>query len=605
MECDCVSYPILYKSNETDFSHLGLGVLSDCVDGFVAEERNGIFEMEFEYPFFSPLFKELKNDRLIKVDAGHLLKDQRFRIVKITKPAKGICTIYAEHISYLTEGMQLQPNVKFSGDASSALNIWKNNLISPHPFTVYSDISTTGSGEWSITDVDNAREALGGTQGSMLDTYGGEYRFDNYHIGLYKNRGSDNGLLIAYGKNLIDLEQEEEIANTYTSIYPFVTIDNDGKEEILTLPEKYIDSEHTSKYARRRIQKVNFSNEEITTVAQLRNRTNQYIKQNNIGVPKVNLKVSFVDLSQTLDYKDIALVERINLCDLVTVYFDKLDIYVKAKVIKTKWNFLLDRYEEIEIGEPRFSLSDSVNTIVDGKVEEVDDKITVVQIAANGKNRIFRGIDKPTQGMSKNDLWYKPVGDGETEMYRYDGVDWRLEKVSAGLLQGRLDAENGDVDLINVNVSTLVGNRSEFVKSWWNAINSRATIDGNELRFTHTDGSYTSMRADGFKRFIAGSGREYHSLIYMVGYVLGGQSVRWAQLPNEFKGKPFTPYIVIADSLQAQNNGQSINRFVVTGHPNYQNDYTNARVPLIGYKLLTDGTNIVTSDVQGLLIVVY
>ena len=239
------------------------------------------------------------------------------------------------------------------------------------------------------------------------------------------------------------------------------------------------------------------------------------------------------------------------------------------------------------------------------KVEDMDTQVNIVQIAANGKNRIFRGIDKPTQGMSKNDLWYKPVGDGETEMYRYDGVDWRLEKVSAGLLQGRLDAENGDVDLINVNVSTLVGNRSEFVKSWWNAINSRATIDGNELRFTHTDGSYTSMRADGFKRFIAGSGREYHSLIYMVGYVLGGQSVRWAQLPNEFKGKPFTPYIVIADSLQAQNNGQSINRFVVTGHPNYQNDYTNARVPLIGYKLLTDGTNIVTSDVQGLLIVVY
>lgn len=316
-------------------------------------------------------------------------------------------------------------------------------------------------------------------------------------------------------------------------------------------------------------------------------------------------KVKFLDLAKTLDYKDLKLVEEINLCDYVTIYFEKLDIYQKAKVSSVTWNVLLDRYEEIEIGDSRASLSDSVNTIVDGKVERVDEKLNIVQIAANGKNRVFRGSTKPTVSMSLNDLWYKPVGDGETELYRFDGTDWRLEKVSAGLLGGRLDAENGDVDLINVNVSTLVGNRSEFVKSWWNAINSRASIDGNELRFTHTDGSYTSMRADGFKRFIAGSGREYHSLIYMVGYVLGGQSVRWAQLPNEFKGKPFTPYIVIADSLQTQNNGQSINRFVVTGHPNYQNDYTNARVPLIGYKLLTDGTNIVTSDVQGLLIVVY
>ena len=240
------------------------------------------------------------------------------------------------------------------------------------------------------------------------------------------------------------------------------------------------------------------------------------------------------------------------------------------------------------------------------KVEDMDTQVNIVQIAANGKNRIFRGIDKPTQGMSKNDLWYKPVGDGETEMYRYDGADWRLEKVSAGLLQGRLDAENGDVDLINVNVSTLVGNRSEFVKSWWNAINSRATIDGNELRFTHTDGSYTSMRADGFKRFIGSNGNQYHSLIYLAGYVLGSTTaVRWAQLPDEFKGKPFTAYIVLADSMQAQYNSQSINRMVATGHPNYQVDFTNARVPLIGYKLLTDGTNITTGDVQGLLIAVY
>ena len=240
------------------------------------------------------------------------------------------------------------------------------------------------------------------------------------------------------------------------------------------------------------------------------------------------------------------------------------------------------------------------------KVEDMDTQVNIVQIAANGKTQIFRGVDKPTKGMSKKDLWYKPVGDGEIEMYRYDGVDWRLEKVSAGLLQGRLDAENGDVDLINVNVSTLVGNRSEFVKSWWNAINSRATIDGNEFRFTHTDGSYTSMRADGFKRFIGSNGNQYHSLIYLAGYVLGSTTaVRWAQLPNEFKGKPFTAYIVLADSMQTQYNSQSINRMVATGHPNYQVDFTNARVPLIGYKLLTDGTNITTGDVQGLLIAIY
>lgn len=239
------------------------------------------------------------------------------------------------------------------------------------------------------------------------------------------------------------------------------------------------------------------------------------------------------------------------------------------------------------------------------EIDNLDKQVTIVQIAANGKNQIFRSVVEPKSGMAKNDLWYQPVGDGEVKMYRYTGSEWKIEKVSAGLLGGELDATNGDVDLINVNVSTLVGNISDFVKSYWNAINSRASIDGTELKFTHNDGSYTSMRAGGFYRFDSGTGREYHHLIYMAGYVLNSTTaVRWAQLPNEFKNKAFTCYIAVADSLQAANNGQSINRIVCTGHPNYSNDYVNARVPLIGYKLLTDGTNITTSDVQGLLIAI-
>src|SRR5699024_4430342 len=181
-----------------------------------------------------------------------------------------------------------------------------------------------------------------------------------------------------------------------------------------------------------------------------------YIKNNNVGVPKVNLKVEFVDLAKTLDYKDTALSEEINLCDWVTIYFKKLDIERKAKIIKTKWDVLLDRYDELEIGEARASLSDSIDATVDGEIEKIRKNINTIQTAANGKNKVFRGESEPTEGMSLNDLWYKPVGDGETELYRYDGDKWVLEKVSVGLLGGTLDAENGDVDLINLNASNIV-----------------------------------------------------------------------------------------------------------------------------------------------------
>lgn len=506
----CLSYPILYKANETDFTHLGVGVLSESATAFVVEERNGIFEFEMQYPIGGALFSELKNDRLIKVDASPKLKSQRFKIIRITKPANGFVTVYGEHVSYLAQDLALKPEVPFSGTALSALNTWRMNLVDEHPFTVYSDVQTTGSGKWTIYKVENARRALGGVEGSLLDIYGGEYRFDNYHIGLYSQRGDESEALIAYGKNIMDLTQEEEIASTYTSIYPFAILRDGENEELLTLPEYFVDSEHVSKYARRKIQVVDFSQDEIDTVAKLRTRAEGYIKQNSVGVPKVNLKVKFIDLSKTLDYEHLKMVEEINLCDLVTIYFDKLDIKTKAKVIKVTWNVLLDRYEEIEIGEARSSLSNAIVHTLDGKIERVQQRITTVQVAANGKNRIFRGLDQPTTGMSLNDLWYKPVGDGETELYRFDGAYWKLEKVSAGLLGGTLDAENGDVNLINVNVANIVGEISEFIKSYWNNIaGGQITIDGNRFEGSDPDGNRSLINTSGQFRSESGTDGRY------------------------------------------------------------------------------------------------
>ncbi len=430
-----MSTPILYKGNETDFSTLGLGPLRDATSALVTEERNGLFELKMKYPVKGYLFEELKNDRLIKADAGNKLKDQRFKIIRITKPIKGVVTVYAEHVSNLTQDLPLEPKVYYSGTAQSALNTWKSNIVDEHPLTVYSDISTTGSGTWTIDKVEHARRALGGVSGSILDTYGGEYRFDNYHIGLYAQRGDDSGALIAYGKNLIDLTQEEEIASTYTSVYPYSIVRNEGddSEELVVLPERYIDSEHVENYARRKILVVDFSEDEVATEEQLRNRAKGYIEQNNIGIPKVNLKVKFVDLAKTLDYKNLKLVEEINLCDVVNIYYQDFGIHQKAKVIKIIWDVLGDRYEEIEIGEARASLSKSIDSTVDGKVNPIESRLNIVQIAANGKNKIFRGPDEPQNGMSLGDLWYKPIGDGEVEMYQYDGNSWGDPMVTTGM----------------------------------------------------------------------------------------------------------------------------------------------------------------------------
>ncbi len=587
-----LSKPILYKANEINFSHLGLGVLADEVSTPVIEERNGQFYLEMKYPINGIHFKELRNDRLIKVSASHNLKDQRFKIIRISKPAKGIVTVYAEHVSNHTADLPLKPNVEYTGNAQSALNIWKSNIVDEHPFTVYSDISTTASGIWETGEVESARQALGGVRGSILDMYGGEYRFDNYHIGLYQNRGDDNGLLIAYGKNLTDLEQEEEIANTYTSIMPYAYHQPEGADEPqeITLPEYFVDSEHVDKYARRKILKVNFTTDEITTVKELRDRTKRYIEENNVGVPKVNLRVKYVDLAKTLNYKDLAKVEEINLCDWVTVYFEELDIKVKAKVIKTTWNPTLERYEEIEIGETRASLSQSINDTVDGKLEYIDQRINRVQIGADGKVKLFRSIDEPTEGMRTNDLWYRPVGDGEIEMYRFTGEIWKLEKISGGLLGGTIDAASGDLDIINMNANNISVNRGNFVELALNELNSDLFVTGNELRYIHRKtGSETRMNANGLYHREGGTDYEtsyLNDVITVTGLNHSKSSPMWVRVPAPYRDKNFTAVVAFADAYglteDADYENLTIQRLVCfVDIPEI--DYKEGWVPLAGY----------------------
>ncbi|MGL9995074.1 hypothetical protein IGJ41_000310 [Enterococcus sp. DIV1537a] len=426
-----MSKPILYKANETNFFHLGLGVLSDALNCFVYEERNGSFYLEMETLINSASFKELVNNRIIKADAGHELKDQRFVIKKITKTHKGVAKIYAEHISYQTVDMALRPEVTIAGNGSTAMQQWKNALVEKNLFEVDSDVTVISKTVWTIQDVKNAREALGGVRGSILDRWGGEFRFDNRHISLKQQRGSRARTIIAYGRNLTDLEQEENISSTVTSIYPYATKNDNGKDKLYTIPEFFVDSEYVNQYPNRKIELVDFSDEfsdkQIPNNQRLRELAKRYIKANQVGIPKVSMHVQFIDLSKTMDYKEIAPYEQLNLCDIVPVYYEKLGIHTEAKVVRVKWNVLTDSYDEIEIGDIRTSLAKSVTKPIENLVKQAQVKSTVALSSANGKNTNFYGTDRP-EATKINDVWFKNDGEN-TIMYIWDGTTW-IETVS-------------------------------------------------------------------------------------------------------------------------------------------------------------------------------
>ena len=361
-----MAYPILYNATETNFEHLGVSVLSDASECYVSRERNGIYILEFKYPVNGKDVEKIKEGMYIKSDAGYRTKNQRFIVSKITKTQNDF-KLYCQHISQVKTTMNaIRPDITLtSASAVGALTVWRDNLLdSREEFFVQSDISTLNSTTWKVENIENARDALGGKAGSILDVWGGEYEFDNLNITLHRSMGIDNPTIIAYGKNLLDLEQEQSILETYTSVFPFKKYtDDNNREQLITLPEILLDSTHLNKFTHRRILKVDFSSDEnLKTVEQLRSKAKSYIKSNNVGVPKTNLKINYQDLSKVEGVFDNPALEQIDLCDRLKVYYNELGIMNEnAKVVKVVWDVILEENHEIEVGDSRSSFTDSTS----------------------------------------------------------------------------------------------------------------------------------------------------------------------------------------------------------------------------------------------------
>lgn len=350
--------PILYESSEKQFTTNGIGTLADAISCTVLEERNGSFELEMEYPLGGVHYDEIRNNRIILAMPSDGQKAQPFRIFKITRPIGGVVKIYAVHLSYDLSGIPVAP---FSAnDCPSALNGLKSNSMIANPFEVWTDIS--GSGKYKQNSPASFRSRLAGTDGSILDSFGkgAELEFDRLTVKVHQNRGRDNGVTIRYGKNLTDLKQQESIENVRTGVIAYWYKEENNTQDVIVGEIQYL--ENHADYPKENIYVLDCSAdfEKKPDKQQLNTRAKQYIKANNIGVPKVSIDVSFIQLWQTEEYKNIVSLERVSLCDTVHVVFDKLGVNAVAKVIKTEFDVLNERYIKITLGEARSSFGEAI-----------------------------------------------------------------------------------------------------------------------------------------------------------------------------------------------------------------------------------------------------
>lgn len=360
--------PILYAKETTNFNNNGLGFLKDAIKAAVTEERNGKYELSLQYPITGQWYSLITDGAIIKAKANETSAPQLFRVYKTSKPLKGIVTYSAEHISYDLNGLPLAGFSALNATPQMAITKALEETPLPHSFTAISDISTLN--RTTITTPCSVRALLGGQTGSVLDVWGGEFEFDNFVIKLHNHRGANNGVSIEYGKNLKDIKQESNIAECYTHIMPYAVYnqddgEGDSEEVYVYLTEKVMPLTAAGDIGHYKAFIMDFSDrfgdDEIPTEEALRAKTAAYIAAADLGTPKVNITVSFVQLWQTEEYKNIAPLERVSLCDTVAVRFSKLGVTASAKVIKTVYDSLKEKYDSIALGDAKSSFTDTVN----------------------------------------------------------------------------------------------------------------------------------------------------------------------------------------------------------------------------------------------------
>ena len=375
--------PELYGKNKTRTSGNRIAYLPDCISCTVTEERNGVFECFMQYPVTGAGFSRIELERIISVKPNHSMSDQLFRIYRISKPMNGIVSIYAQHISY---DLSFKPVMPFT-ESGITPSLLLSNLLDGTGFESGTNISTSKAFE--VKEPKSVRACLGGSDGSVLSVWNGEFTFDNFLVSFRSERGADRGVCIEYGKNMTDLEYDSDNSTVYTDVLPYAFIN----EQCITLNEKTISIADPGVTVQKTLfldLSDQFSGSDSITQAQLRNAANAYITNNGVGTLLPSITVSFEP-----EAVGNSILDNVNLCDTLTVRYPDYDIEAKAKVTKTVYDPLLERYESITLGNAKSSMAEALQKqIADvGKKNEhvVDRFATIMEAAINDATESITG----------------------------------------------------------------------------------------------------------------------------------------------------------------------------------------------------------------------
>lgn len=495
--------PILFDTNERNFTSNGLGRLSDCIRCTAQEVLNGIDELEMVYPVNGANYELLKEHNVIYALHDDSRKPQPFEIYRISRPIDGKVTVNAWHISYKLRKMVAKP---FSAtSAAEALVLLPQNIVGTNPFTFATD--KTSAGSFTMAAPMAVKTLMGGVAGSIIDVFGGEWEYDGYNVNLRNRRGVDTSVKIKYGKNMTDVKKVSDASNIWCGILPYWNGNDENGDETSVVSNSVIWSGARSSYPYDMVIAVDASGafDSVPTQAQLTSWGTQYV--NNNARPEVpsSVTISFVELWQTEEYQNIAPLERLHLGDSVTVSYPELGIETKARVVSYKYDVLTERYTEMTLGEVRASFASAVQATVEEATKDLPTKnfinqsvdratkmITgvtgghvVLHLDANGEPYEILIMDTDDIATAVNVIRLNAAGIG------FSTTGYNGTYTTAWTIDGHFLADIIDTGVINANMIKAGIIQALNGDSYWNLNNGKLSLSGTFV----TNGTYNNQEA--------------------------------------------------------------------------------------------------------------
>ncbi|WP_283718943.1 phage tail spike protein [Clostridium perfringens] len=463
---DKKTYITVYDSKEIKFVNNGLAILEDCYRCEVEEVMNGLYNLELEYPTDDNKSKYLVKDNIIKTNTPN--GEQPFRIYRVLENLD-TTIVYAKHIFFdLVANFLMDCRHKFA-TCQQALEDILSSTLYKHNFTCSSNIIERSNAYYIRK---NPIEAILTEENSIASMYNAEILRDKFKIIANDSIGKDNHVIIEYKKNLLGLEKDDDNSKVVTRVIPTGL---SSKDVSVMIDEIYVDSPLINDYINPIVKEYHFSDlkedtEKGITIdeikRQLKIKAEELFSKDHIDLPKTNYRINFLDLSSTEEYKDFKALEKVKLGDIVTVRHKEMNIDIKRKVVKYRWDCINKEYIEIELGDLKQTLSKDISNI-NSKVDSMaENNKNATELANKAIDRVsnleevnFRDLKQTlgevekltTSNKAAVEFLNKSAGiSSENIKANKEAID-NLDKINTGLSE-RVNKNEGDITTLNEKV---------------------------------------------------------------------------------------------------------------------------------------------------------